>query len=218
MAAFARWWPLTGLAFVGLFIGCFALTDGSPGNDSSTAKILSYYAKDSNQARDIIGMLMIVAAVLFFIWFLTGLRARLQRAEGAGGTLTTLAYGSGIAAGTLWVAAAALFSAPAFALDEGGSKYTLDPDTFRLVSTLGWTVWIGGTMIASLTVFAIGLLALRAGLLPKWLAWASLLVAVTLLFAILWIPFLILCGWVLVVSVTLLTRSAAPEAAAVPVS
>jgi hypothetical protein len=100
------------------------------------------------------------------------------------------------------------------ALNEGSSKFTLDPDTFRLISTLGWGLWFGGTMVTAITVAAAAILALRTGTLPKWLAWLSVPVAVIMLFAILWIPFMVFCGWVLVVAVTLLVWKEAPESTA----
>jgi hypothetical protein len=53
-------------------------------------------------------------------------------------------------------------------------------------------------------------LSLRSGLLPKWVAWLSFPVALTLLVAFFFIPFLILLGWILVVSLALILRQQAP--------
>jgi hypothetical protein len=53
-------------------------------------------------------------------------------------------------------------------------------------------------------------LSLRSGLLPKWVAWLSSPVALTLLVAFFFIPFLILLGWILVVSLALILRQQAP--------
>jgi hypothetical protein len=215
MAGLARWWPLTGLAFVGLFVGCFAVTGDSVDEDSSNAAVLDYYSKSSNQNKEIIGFFMILAACLFFIWFLTMVRQRLARVENGAGTLTALAFGAGIAAAALWVAAASVFTSIAFALDQS-KDFTLDPDSYRVVQMAGYALWVSGTTVAAITVTATAVAALRAGLLPKWLAWLSFPVALTMLVSFLWIPFLIFCGWVIAVAVTLMVRSEAPEAAAVP--
>jgi hypothetical protein len=42
MAFWARWWPLTGLAFVGLWIGTLAATDNDVDTHDSDAKIVAY--------------------------------------------------------------------------------------------------------------------------------------------------------------------------------
>src|SRR2546426_12056155 len=77
MALWGRWWPLTGLAFVGLWIGTLAVTDNDVDTHDSDAQIVAYYAKSGNQNRHIIAFLMVLAATLFFIWFLAKLRERL---------------------------------------------------------------------------------------------------------------------------------------------
>ena len=54
MTAWARWWPLTGIAFVGLWIGTLAVTGSDVQSNDSDAKILAYYAKSGNRDRQII--------------------------------------------------------------------------------------------------------------------------------------------------------------------
>jgi hypothetical protein len=53
-----------------------------------------------------------------------------------------------------------------------------------------------------------------SGFLPKWIAWLSFPVALTMLVAFFFIPFLIMLGWILVVSVTFMVRKEAPKTAA----
>jgi hypothetical protein len=55
-------------------------------------------------------------------------------------------------------------------------------------------------------VVAISLAALRYGLLPRWLGWTGLAVAVLLPTAIAFLGFLIFLAWMLAVSVTLAMR------------
>ena len=213
MASWARWWPLTGLAFVGLWIGTLAATDGGVDNNDSDAKILAYYAKSGNRDRQIIAFFLILAATLFFIWFLAKLRERLVRAEGGAGTLAALAYGGGIAAAALWVVADAFFASAALARVDT-SKFQLDPNTYRILSDTGYGIWFSGTTVAALTVVATAVVSLRSGLLPRWIAWLSFPVALTMLVAFFFIPFLIMLGWVIVISVTFMLRTEAPTAAA----
>ena len=207
-----RWSPAAGIAFVALWIVTLAITSGSPDTGDSDSKILSYYADSGHRARDLAGLFLVLAACLFFLWFLAALRSRLATAEGGVGRLATAAFGAGVASTTLWFAAVATFVAPSGARSDT-SRFQLDPDTWRLLNDFGYTLWFGGTTIAAVTVVATAILALRTGLLPRWLAWLSFAVAATLLVAFVFIPILIFLGWVLIVSIVLVWRRA-PEAAA----
>ena len=83
-----------------------------------------------------------------------------------------------------------------------------------MINDVGFDFWFGGTTIAIVTVVATALLSLRAGPLPKWLAWLSFLVAATMLVSFVFIPILIWLGWVLVVSIVLIWKQETPEHAA----
>ncbi len=214
MARWARWWPLTGVAFVGLWIGAFAVGDNDVDSQDSDAEILAYYAKSSNRDRHFATFFMVLAASLLIIWFLAKLRERLVRAEGSAGTLTALAFGAGIAATVLWTVSASLFTSAAFAIDDT-SRFHLDPNTFRIIQDAGYGVWFSGTTVAAITVTATAIVSLRTGLLPRWIAWLSFPVALTMLVAFFFIPFLIMCGWILVVSGAFILRKEAPAPVAV---
>ena len=213
MASWARWWPLTGLAFVGLWIGTLAVMGNDVQDSDSDAKILAYYAKSGNRDRHVAAFFMILAATLFFVWFLAKLRERLMRAEGGAGTLTALAYGAGIASAALWIVADAFFASVSLTRGDT-SKFQLDPNTYRIFSDTGYGIWFSGTTIAALTVAATAVVSLRTGMLPKWLAWLSFPVALTMLVAFFFIPFLIMLGWILVIGVTFMVRKEATAGAA----
>ena len=210
----ARWWPLAGIAFVGLFIGAFAVTDGSPDSQDDDAQIMSYIASKSNQRHDIAGFLMVLGACLLFIWFLAMLRERVARADGTG-TWAALAFGSGVAAAVLWIASVALFSSASFTASDT-DKFQLDPNTYRVLNDAGYAVWFSGTTLALGVVAGTTVAAFRTGFLPRWLAWLSIPVALSMLVSFFFFPFLIFCGWVLVVAATLMMRREAPGPAAVP--
>jgi hypothetical protein len=213
-ASWERWWPLTAFAFVGLFIAGFAITDGSPDSQDDDGQIVSYFGTNGNQHRVIAAFLMILAASLLFVWFAAMLRGRLARAD-ADGRWAALAFGSGVAAAVLWIAADALFAAPAMAANDTG-KFRLDPNTFRVLNDASYALWFSGTTIALGLVAGTAFVALRAGLLPRWITWLSFPVAVSMLVSFFFIPFLVLCGWLLVVGVTLMLRKEAPETASSP--
>ena len=205
MARWARWWPLTGIAFVALWIIGFAILGDDVDSQSSNEKILAYYAKSGNRDKHVALFFMVLAAGLFFVWFITRLRGRLARAEGTAGNLTAVVVGAGMTANALWLVSSALFVAPAFSIEDT-KKFTLDPDTYRISQDIGYAIWFSGTTIAAILVAATTVLALRHGLLPKVICWLSFVVAATMLVSFFFIPFIIMCGWILVVCATLILR------------
>ena len=144
------------------------------------------------------------------MWFLSVLRGRLAQAEGTAGSKTALAFGAGLVAVTLWTIATAVWISVSFAVDDS-DEFVVDPNMDRLFGNLGYALWFGGTTIALLVVLCVALVGLRGQLIPKWLAWVSILVAITMLASFVFIPFLIWLGWVLVVSLVWLFWKPKPK-------
>jgi hypothetical protein len=211
--SWARWWPLAGVAFVLFWIIAFVIDPGED-TDDTDAQIVAHWADSGTRHKQYAVFFLILAASLAFVWFLGGLRHRIQQAEGGPGLLTELGFGAGLVAVALWSVAGAMFSSVAFAVGDS-DMFQLDPDLARFVATLGYTVWFSGTTIAAILVAATGIVALRTRVLPAWLAWLSFLVALTMLAAFAFIPFVILLLWILLVSATLIVRPTpvAPPAA-----
>jgi hypothetical protein len=105
----------------------------------------------------------------------------------------------------LYVAGVSLFAAPASL--AGDSDFTLDPNVAELVSNAGYLLLVGGVMVASVMVLSASTAALRTGVLPAWLGWVGLVVAVVMIFAVIFIPILVFVGWVLVVSLVMLVAA-----------
>ncbi len=213
MQNWARWSPVAGIVFVVLWIITFIITGNSPDSSDSDTKIVSYYADSGHRARDIAALFLVLAASLFFLWFLASLRARLVQAEGGSAGLAAAAFGAGLVWTVLTFATVVSFAAPSFARSDT-DKFQLDPNTFRLLNDFGYVLWFGGTTIAAVTVVATAIVSSRTGLLPKWLTWLSFAVAATLLVAFLFFPILIFLGWVLVVSIVLMWKGAAEPVSA----
>ena len=200
-----RWGPLAGVLAVVCWIVVMILVAGTPGTDDSDAKITSYYASSSHQSRDLIAFFIFVAGVLFLLGFLAALRSRLADAEGAPGRITALAFGSGIASVALWIVAVSMFTSQSFALEDT-DKFVLDPNTYRIINDMGYSVWIAAVIVSAVLVWATSAIALRSGVLPKWFAWLGVLVGILLLLAVFWIPVFIYWGWVLITSLLLVFR------------
>ncbi len=203
-----RWGSLTGVLAVAAWIVSFAVGGSSPDTGDSDAKITSYYASHSHQVRQIVAFFIFFAGVLLFLAFLTALRSRSIDAEGGTGRLSALGFGSGVVAAGLFMVALATFQSPAFAVNDTG-KFSLDPNTFRLLNDLGYLIWIGAVIVAALLVWATSAIALRTGLLPRWFAWLAIVAGILQLFAIFFIPVFIFWGWVVLVGLFLAFRRAA---------
>jgi hypothetical protein len=124
-----------------------------------------------------------VAGVLLFLGFLAALRIRLAAAEGPGGWLAGLAFGSGVASAALWAVALAFITAPAFMVNDT-SPSNLDPKTFRMIGDLGYEIWVAAVLLGAVVVWSASAVAFRTGVLPRWFAWVGVLVGVILLFAV----------------------------------
>ena len=207
----ARWSPVGGVIFVALYLVGLALTS-SPDSGKPDEKIVAHYAKAGTRHQDIASFFLILAAGLAFVWFLAMLRNRLTRSEGPG-PWTAAAFGAGFVSIALWIAGFGLFTAPSFARTDT-HRFVLDANTFRILNDLGYALWFSGTTIAAVTVVATAILSLRTGLLPRWLAWVSFVVAATMLVSFFFVPLLILLGWVLVTSLIFLWRELRPAAGA----
>ena len=197
-----RWSAVAGVLFVALFAVALALS-GNTGN--TPAEVQEWYADDGNQIKQIIAWFLYVASALAFLSFLGTLRDMLVRAEGGPGTLSSLVFGPGLVFTALYICGVSLFAAPAALARD--SDFTLDPNTASMLNNAGYFTLVGGVMVAAILVLSASTAALRTGILPQWLGWAGLLVAVAMLFAFFFLPILLFVAWVLVVSLVMLVAA-----------
>src|SRR6266508_4297884 len=119
-SGFARWAALSGALVVG-----DTVEDSDP-----DAQILAYFADKGQRDREFITLVLLVAASLPFIVFLSVLRERLEHGEGGAGVWTMAAFAAGLLSTALWAVAAALFVVPSLNTDGKGG-FQLDRDTAR---------------------------------------------------------------------------------------
>jgi hypothetical protein len=205
--AVQRWAPLAGPIFVVLIVIAFIVGGSSPDNDASNAKILSYLSDDSHTGANEAAFLLLLVAVLFLIVFFAVLRERLVEAEGPPGRLGTLAFGAGVASTVFLVTAICVFISPIFAAHDA-PRHVIDPAIYRQTQDLGYLIWVVSVVVGALSVWATSAVALQTGLLPRWFAWAGVVVGVICLFALFFIPIFVFWLWILVAGVLLATRPA----------
>lgn len=203
---------LSGVVAVALWVIGIVIQESSnlPGDDAGGDEVLAWFASEENTI--LAGGFVFMLGVLFFFVFLAALRVRLLEAEGPVGFLTALVFGAGIAA------AISLLMLPAPDMSGALSNEELTGDAALAVNSLGDMFFLGAELASALLLVAAGLIFIRTRVLPVWLGWASLVVALWLLIPpIGWAGLLLgLPLWTILVSVLLWMRPAGEPVAARP--
>ena len=206
-----RWAPLTGVISVACsLIGVMFVLD-QPQTKDSNSKIAAYFADHSHRMQGVVGFFVFLAGTLFLLGFLRTLRERRLTAEGHPGRLTALAFGAGIASLPLWGISMLLANAVSLTMSES-SSFSLDPNTFRLLSVTSYVTWVAALFFSSVLVWTTSALALRTHVLPRWYALAGIVVGVVQLFGLFLFPFIAWWLWIVVTSVLLVARRAVAPA------
>jgi hypothetical protein len=209
-----RYGAVSGIAFVGLFAVTLFL--GSPTDfGDPAAEVARYYREDQREVQ--VSVALWSAGLFFFLWFLGALRNLLRSAEGAPGTLSTVAFGAGLLLAAFLGLTAAFVAAAAARPDE------LDPELTRMIDDLTFLVLGPGSFAVVGFLLASALVVLRSEAMPAWLGGLALISAVAQALSVGIVftdraPFggsalfhlvglMGLLAWVLAVSIVLLIRS-----------
>jgi hypothetical protein len=204
-ARWERFAPLAGIVAVAMWVIGTIVAESTDISDSDTGlEVLAVFRNDTGTI--LTGGIIFVFGVVFFIWFLGSLRARMLLAEGGLGRLTSIAYGSGmLAALCLLFQVAPLVQG---ALDEDD----LGPGAAQSLQVIS-EAFFGGTEITLIPMLiAVGLLTMRTRVFPMWLGWASFFLALVLvIIPIGWLGVVFLFPiWTIVTSVLLFLRPLPP--------
>lgn len=208
--AVVRFGGICGLLYVVLAIPSFVV--GHPAlidNEMNPQEVLDYF--NAGQAGFVVwnGLLFIFAA-FFFLWFLGILHGMLRHAEGAEETgLPSIALAGGltlIALKLVGVSAEIHYSSTLARFDNFLEDAQL---AFLSVELSGWLYRYAYNVGAAVLISATSVVALNTGVLPRWLTWAGLVVAlVMLLHFIIPLGSLLALLWVVMVSVLMLSGTA----------
>lgn len=203
-----RWEPLTGALFALLFfVGQDLLVLDAPGESASAKKISSFYADKGNYHQVVVGKLLVILSVVFFVWFVALLTTRLRAAEGEPGKFARSALAGGIACaaflGAETVFGTAIGSGLSFSKEF--RRGALDPQLVRLLDGIGYSLLILALLTAAVLIAASSIVARRTSIFPVWLRWSGIVVAVLLIPAATVAPVgvVLLALWSLVVSAVL---------------
>jgi hypothetical protein len=193
-----------GIAFVILFVfGTFAsLGPNIKGDDTpsgAAAKYLDYVSTHGHRAELIVGAYALVLAAIAFIWFTQGIR-RWGGETIVGGFVGAL----GVLAGAAMMAAGmtAAVVAGAVSLGDTPGPSSSGGEAVRWVMSMSYPflfVVVGLVSAAMIGAIAIG--GSRAGVLPKWLAWAAVLAVLGGVFGVLFLPMVLVLLWYLALAI-----------------
>lgn len=187
--------PLTGVVFVLLFVASFIVVGDAPDANDPVQEVVSFYTE--NDAETTIGALLFGVGAVFFLFFVGSLRSVLRTAEGGTGWLSNVAFAGGI------VAAAGMLIFAGLGFTLGDVAEDLDPGAVQAINALSFDLFFplaGGIVVL---LFASGLVSVRTEVLPRWLGWAGLVIAVASFTPAGFFAFLASIAWVLVVSILL---------------
>jgi hypothetical protein len=167
--------PLAGVVATILIIAGIVVLEGVADRPEESAPpgVVMAYFRDQDAVLG--GSALFMLGALFFLWFVGELRADLSRAEGGDGRISAIAFGAGAATATLLL----LNHAGSFL----GAVYheQLSAEAARQLFLFGDLFLYPTAMAAALLLVATAALALRTHVLPVWLAWVSVLVAIWML-------------------------------------
>lgn len=194
-----RYEPLAGVVFVVLAL-VSVITASGEDFMAEPSEVADYYV--DNSVRVIVAEIIGGYAIFAFFFFVGAVRNRIRVPQTPEGGLPALAFGGGIAAATLILVANAATMAGAFRADEDGEIDPAVAATLNDISSL--IIGIAAPVALAVFVAATGIVSIATGVLPRWLGWLSLLVALGFLLPsisfVFWVPFAL---WVLAVSVLL---------------
>src|SRR5215210_3702402 len=124
-----------------------------------------------------IGLLVELLGFVFFAFFLGSLWACLRSAEGDGGWLSAAAFGGGLVALAVRIASVA----PVLAV---GASEGMDSGTANALIAMNGASFSITCLPLGVMLLSTAILAVRTGALPRWLGWASAVVALGLLGAL----------------------------------
>jgi hypothetical protein len=148
-----------------------SFSDKIPGNPSD-AQLLTWIKGNTNSI--LLGGWLWMLGCLAFVWFAAILRGRLAAVEGGSHTFGNLCFGGALAA--------AAFGMLTTAGDVGAAinKDDISAATAGTLHNAGDMFFVCAELAAILFFLGAAIVALRAGVLPKWWAYFAILIAIVL--------------------------------------
>lgn len=163
--------PAVGFLFIAVLATAELSSPPHPTPDASIHESARHFAE--HREKFIANVYLSGLAMIPAIWFLVILWRRLREAEGEPAVLSTIALVSGVSAITVTMAASGFHVVLALELDQ-----PLDLSLVRTLYDLGISTLSFIPFALTALFAAIAVVALRTGMLPRWLGMGAALLAV----------------------------------------
>ena len=191
--------PLSGVLSVLIIIAAFIVGGETPEADDSLAEVVSYY-HDHDTALEIASGLLAVGG-FFFLVFTAAIGLTLRRVQDELKASTILS----VAGGIVFVVGVTLFAGFNFvAAETVGDVAPIATQSFSALNAdMFFTVAVGTAAF----LIGTGIGVLKSGALPKWLAWAAIVIGIVAITPAGFFGFLGLGVWTVVASIMLAMRA-----------
>jgi hypothetical protein len=159
-----------------LLIVGFGIFPNPPDVDAAATEVHAYYLDEQNGIQA--SLVVLIAALFFFIWFLGSLRSALREAEGGTGRVSAIAFAGGLVSAGALFTLITLIAGAAFRPEEATPEVTTALNDLAVVT--------GGPALAGLTALfaASAKVALRHGAFSGSVALLLVLAALAQPFAV----------------------------------
>lgn len=154
---------LTGIAFAILMVVAFSVQGILPQADEPQAEVARYFSTYHNDVMG--GVVMRIAAGIFFLWFIGTLRSVLAEAEGGTARLANVAFGAGILMLAAGLGAMASLASIAYNAERG-----VDPNFAGSMMSMTHIFFVGGAMGMAWLLFATAFVVVRTRVFSRWVA------------------------------------------------
>lgn len=186
---------LTGGLFVLAALAAFIVGGDTPDGDASSETVIAYYT--AHRTESIAASIILALAAVPTLAFAARLRERARLAMGTDRTLPNLAFGAGVLTAAGFLGAAVIHLALSdFARD-------LDSSAAQALNALGADSFLLFSTGLAVLVLAGSLVVIRARLLPAWLGWSGIVVAIAMFTPVAFFAACIAGAWVIVTSLLL---------------
>ncbi len=189
-----RWAPLTGLvsAILGVAGGAIEIVTNPPGSDASGKDVITFYSAQGGTQQ--LAAALLALGFVFFLFFAGSLRSHLRQTPDLE-ALSTVA----LAGAALETAGQTMGAGYVWTLAQGAGH--LDTSAAQALNALSNNSVATNT--AGMIVFGIaaGIAILRGRLLPRWLGWVAIAMAVVVVTPAEGFSFIALVVWMVIVSI-----------------
>jgi hypothetical protein len=194
--------PLSGIAFVVLVaVGFIAVGGNTPDVNDTPTKITSYWT--DHHDRQVVAAILVALGAIFLAIFTASLRDRMRGARGEGLWQNLILIGGGASVAGFLVAVG--FHV---ALADGGDHH-FSADAMVALNALDNDSFFAFAIPLAIMLLGAAGATLKVGVLPRWLGWTALVLAIAGFTPLGFISFGLTGIWIIIAGI-LLSQRAAP--------